>query len=432
MTQHKTTASMLRGTPYWMEDTVYPPTSEHLSGSADLLIIGAGYTGLSAAIEARRLGLSVTVVDRELMGAGCSSRNGGQVSDGMKPSLGKLSRRLGAEIADRIYRDAYDAVEYLRGLVCDPDLDVGYQPSGRFQGAHSEKQFRLLSEFVERSAAQSPYRYSVIQRRDQRSEIGSDRYFGGIVNHDLFAVHPGKLHAALLSRALRGGVTVVEQADALSIEKRSVGFSTKTSKGSVASRHVLVATNGYTSPVFPWGRRRIIPIGTYMLATRELTPEQQTTLMPNGRNIVDSRKVVVYYRYSPDRKRLLFGGRAALSEVSPQACLPQLHGMMTDIFPQLEGIGVTHNWYGKVGYTFDHMAHIGCREGIHFALGYCGSGIATSAYYGNRIARQVAGVNEPAPAIYNLPFKTAPLYRGTPWFLAPSIIYYQMIDTYFS
>lgn len=426
-----TTGSTIATAPYWWKDISYPTCAARPPASTDLLIIGSGYTGLSAAIEAMRLGMAVTIIDQGAMGAGGSSRNGGQVSDGMKPSLEKLSRRLGAEIADRIYRDAYDSVHHLRRLIRENNLDVDYQPCGRFLGAHSEKQFRIISEFVERSAAHSPYRFSVIRARDQKSEIDTNRYFGGVVNHDLFAVHPAKLHHALLSQALAMGATVVEHCRALSIKKHGLGFRTDTSEGTVASHHTLVASNGYTSSVFPWGRRRIIPIGTYMLATDELTPEQQDTLIPNGRNVIDSKKIVVYFRYSPDRKRLLFGGRAALSEASPQACLPRLYGMMTDIFPQLDGIGVTHNWHGMVGYTFDHMPHIGCQDGIHFALGYCGSGIAMSNYYGHRIARQIAGLQEPAPAIYNLPFKTAPLYTGTPWFLAPSIIYYQMMDTYF-
>jgi len=201
-----------------------------------------------------------------------------------------------------------------------------------------------------------------------------------------------------------------------------------TPKGRIAARDVLVATNGYTGPLTPWLRRRVIPIGSYIIATEELPEATVERLFPSGRHITDSRKVVYYYRASPDRRRILFGGRVSLSETDPRASGPKLLADMVRIFPDLAGTRIARSWMGFVAYSFDELAHVGRHEGLWYAMGYCGSGVGMASYLGMRIGQQIVGLKEGATAFDGLGFQTRPFYTGNPWFLAPSILYYRWRD----
>ncbi|WP_104018392.1 NAD(P)/FAD-dependent oxidoreductase [Roseovarius nitratireducens] len=421
----------IKTTPFWWEDTRFPETASALPARADLVIVGAGFTGLSAALEAAKSGMSVAVLEKGAIGDGASSRNGGQISDGMKWSRTQLVKRLGAEVVDRLYDDAANALVFAERLASELGVPESHQKNGRFCGAHSQKQFDYLRRQADETARAGRTNLTIIEKDRVHEEVGSDRYFGGLVETDFASLHPAKLLSALVRACLNAGVRIVAQCPAEAIAREGQGFQTQTRQGVVASKHVLVATNGYTDKVFPWARRRIIPIASHMLATQELPEPLQIALIPNRRNVVDTRKVVVYYRYSPDGKRLLFGGRAALFRADPARCASRLRSMMLDIYPQLADIGFTHFWSGFVGFTFDRMPHLGCHDGIHFCMGYSGSGVANSLYYGHLIGRRIAGQSVRI-ALENLPFPTVPLYNGIPWFLGPTVMYYQARDRFIS
>jgi glycine/D-amino acid oxidase-like deaminating enzyme len=191
---------------------------------------------------------------------------------------------------------------------------------------------------------------------------------------------------------------------------------------------VLVATNGYTGTLTPWLRRRVIPIGSYIIATEPLAPALVARLLPTDRVVTDSRRVVYYYRSSPDRSRILFGGRVSLAETDPRITAPRLHHELTNIFPDLANVRVSHSWAGFVAYTFDTMAHKGTHDGVDYALGYCGSGVALSGYLGMRCGQRVVGLAEGRTAFDDLPFPTRPFYSGNPWFLAPTLGFYRWLD----
>jgi glycine/D-amino acid oxidase-like deaminating enzyme len=172
----------------------------------------------------------------------------------------------------------------------------------------------------------------------------------------------------------------------------------------------------------------VIPIGSYQIATEPLGVERMRALIPRGRNMSDSRRVVVYYRPSPDGERLIFGGRAALAEQNPLACVPRLRQMMDRIFPQLTSVRVTHAWVGWVADTFDTLPHLGRHEGMYYCMGYCGQGVPMAPYFGKRIAQQMLGLKEGRTALDGLEFPSRPYYFGKPWFLAPSVFAYRLID----
>jgi glycine/D-amino acid oxidase-like deaminating enzyme len=419
---------MISVTPLWMQDAeLPPPSSPPLPSRVDVLIVGAGYTGLSAARETAAAGRSTLVLDAGAMGAGCSSRNGGQVAYSIKPSFNTLKAKFGADLAFGICREGLEAVAYLRSLAAQ-QLDCDWRENGCFFGAHTPRHFVQMARDAENQPRGLEQRISVVSKADQHGEIASDFYHGGCVYHDDASVDPSRLLLALLRRALDAGAVVVERCAVGAIKSAREGFEVLTPRGVVRARQILLATNGYSGPLSPWHRRRVIPIGSYQIATEPLGADRVRALIPHGRNIVDSRRVVVYFRPSADGERIIFGGRAALAETDPLACEPRLRQMLARIFPQMKTVRVSHAWVGWVAYTFDTLPHLGQHDGMYYCMGYCGQGVPLAPYFGRRIGQQMLGLGEGGTALDGLPFPSRPYYHGNPWFLAPSVFAYRLLD----
>ena len=266
-------------------------------------------------------------------------------------------------------------------------------------------------------------------RAEQHSELGSEIYHGGVVYPSHASVDPGRYHQGLLERVRAAGADIIAHCPVTAIESTNGGFRIRTLRGVVIARDVVIATNGYTGGLTPWLQRRVIPIGSYMIATEPIEPSLMDRLIPKNRIVSDTRKVVYYYRASPDRRRILFGGRVSLNETDPRASGPKLRADMVQIFPELASTKISHSWCGFIAYTFDELMHVGRHEGMYYAMGYCGAGVGTASYFGMRIGQQVLGRAEGKTALDGLKFETRPLYYGNPWFLAPSILYYRWRDT---
>jgi glycine/D-amino acid oxidase-like deaminating enzyme len=423
-------ASGYKNEPYWWEAAPRPQLAQvSLPKQVDVLVIGSGYTGLSAATETARAGRSTLVIDAESAGWGCSSRNGGQVSTSIKPGFDALAGRHNEQLAFGIRREGLEALDYIAGLIEGEGMVCDWSRTGRFHAAHNPKQFEALAKLPQSQTKGLDVPMEVVTRAEQRREIGSDAYYGGIVYPRHAALHPGKFHLALLARAQAAGASIVDHCPALAIERQSNGFLVRTAKGDIQARDVVVATNGYTGPFAPWQRRHVIPIGSYIIATEELDPQLAHELAPTNRMMSDTRRVVFYYRLSPDKRRMIFGGRVAYTENNPQVSAPRLHDWMSQLFPQLKESKVTHSWMGFVAYTFDTLPHIGKQDGLYYAMGYCGSGVSLATYFGMKIGLQVLGKAEGKSPLDNVPFQTRPLYSGNPWFLAPSVWWYRLLDT---
>ncbi len=415
---------------YWWETAPRPERrASSLPRKVDVLVIGSGYTGLMAARETARAGRSTLVLDAQAAGFGCSSRNGGQVSTSIKPSFGELSGKHNEQIAHGVRREGISALDYIGHLIGSEKLDCDWEVSGRFHAAHNPKQYDALARDLAAQPKDLASHYFMVPKAEQAKEIDSPFYHGGAVYPAHAALHPGKYHLELLRIAEKAGAQVVAYCPVTGLEKDSNGITATTVLGRVSARDVIVATNGYTGPLTPWHRRRIIPIGSYIIATEELPRAVTNRLLPNSRMVSDTRKLVFYYRLSPDRRRILFGGRVAYRENDPKVSAPRLHYWMSLIFPETKIMKVTHSWMGYVAYTFDTLPHIGRHDGLWYAMGYCGSGVSLATYFGMKIGQQVLGKAEGKSPLDNAPFQTRPLYDGNPWFLAPSILYYRIKDS---
>jgi len=417
--------------PYWWDLTPITPLEDRLlPDKTDVLVIGSGYTGLHCALQTALAGRQTTVIDAEDAGWGCSTRNGGQISGEIKPGYDELSRRYGNADALALIREARTALDWLGEFVSDQGLDCDYRQCGRYLAAHNPRQFRKLVAQARQQIPGLEQNLRIVEKRDQSSEIDSDYYHGGLVIKRHCGLDPAKYHQELLRLAQDNGSQVIGHCAALGVERDSDGFKIQTSRGIIRARDLVVATNGYTGTVTPWQRRRIIPIGSYMLATEPMSLERADRLMPSSRVFSDTRRIVVYFRRSPDGRRLLFGGRVSVFESDPVRSLPALRQEMLRIFPQLEDVKISHGWMGFVGYTFDTLPHLGVQDGIHYAMGYCGSGICLASYFGNRIGLQLLGKAEGKSAFDQPRFQTRPLYSGKPWFLASAVRYYQLLDRF--
>jgi len=416
-------------TPYWWDRSPRPELAEvALPASVDVVVVGSGYTGLSAALAVARAGRSTLVFDAEDAGWGCSTRNGGQISTSIKPDYGTLARRHGGEAAFAIIREGQNALAWIGDFIAEEGIDCDFQVPGRFHAAHSPRHYERLARVIASQPEGLAVPAHAVPRGDQRREIGSDAYFGGVVFEKHACLDPGRFHQGLLEQVLGAGASVMPHCPVTGIENNGTSHTLVTARGSVHAREVIVATNGYTGRLSPWQRRRVVSIGSYMIATEPLTTEVMDRVMPTDRIVSDTRRVVYYYRPSPDRTRILFGGRVTSGETDALRSGALLQRDLVRLFPELSGTRVSHSWMGFVAYTFDTLAHLGCHQGVHYAMGYCGSGVSMAAYLGTRVGQKVLGLAEGRTALDDVAFQTRPLYSGRPWFLAAPVAFYRCCD----
>jgi glycine/D-amino acid oxidase-like deaminating enzyme len=423
-----------KASPYWWE--AWRPDADgsaDLPARADVAIVGAGYGGLATALELRRAGTAVVLIEADEFGSGASSRNGGAVSGGINLGKGLSGRRSAdqdevAREAAAMRRDAADSLLLLEEIIAREGIECCYERKGRFVGAYTPRHYDDLAgklDALNRDADGDAY---MLTRARQHEEIASDFYYGGMVVRRSGKLHPVLYCKGLLDACRSHGVILCARTRVTRIARRPGGFLVRTDRGEVAAREVVIATNGYTGDATPALKRRVLPVASHIIATEELAPELAASLIPNGRTISDTPRVLTYYRMSPDGRRVLFGGRARFTQVGPQVSVPALHRMMTRRFPQLAHVRVTHAWTGNVAFTFDFLPHMGRDDGMHYLLGCNGSGVAMMTYLGTQTARKILGGANRVSALDEREFPTVPLYNGNPWFLPLVGGYYRLRD----
>ncbi len=416
---------MRLGRCLWSEQIPRAPRpATPLPDSADVVVVGAGYTGLSAARALGRHGAAVVVLEREQVGWGASGRNGGFVLPGFKPGVAELVRRVGREEAGALFARSLEAVRFLEALVAEERIACDYVRCGAVTLADRPSHLTELERERQALLEVAGHETRLLDRTDVRSEIGSARFHGGLLDPAAGSVHPAKYCAGLARAAERAGAVLVEHVAVLGIRRAATGFEVTTSRGLVRGREVLVATNGYTGAPFNRLRRRVVPIGSHIVATAPLDPGLAAKLIPRGRVLSDTRHLLHYFRLSPDG-RMVFGGRASFTPVGTARCARLLGKAMREVFPELASMPVDFAWSGNVCFTLDRMPHAGRLDGLHYAMGYCGHGVAYSTWLGARMGVRLAGGPE-APA--NGRLKAIPLYGGRPWFLPFVGGYYRIRD----
>jgi glycine/D-amino acid oxidase-like deaminating enzyme len=422
-----------RAQPYWWDAAAPGPAVHSVPEEAEVAIVGGGFTGLSAALTLRRHGVSAVVLDAERIGWGASSRNGGAVVGGAKLVPPRLERRIGAERAKPIKQAGADSLPFIEALIRDEGIDCDYVRVGRYSAASTRQHFTAMAAQTEALAKPSGDAVWTVPRTRQREELGSDLYHGGMVMAAAGSIHPAKYARGLAQATSRAGAALVDATRVLGIRPEGSGFQLETSKGAMRAAAVLVATNGYSygergRSALPWLARRLVPVASYIIATEPMEPARVAALFPHRRVCTETRRVMHYFRPSPDGTRVLWGGRASFRPVTAEHAAPRLHAAMIDALPELRGIRVSHAWTGNVAFTFDGLPHLGQQDGIHYAAGYQGAGVAMASWLGHQAGLKIAGRTNRPFALDGLDFPTVPGYRGHPWFLPLVGGWYRLLD----
>jgi glycine/D-amino acid oxidase-like deaminating enzyme len=406
-----------------------------LPGSIDVAVMGAGFTGLSAARMLAKKGARVAVLEAETIGWGASSRNGGMVLTGLKLGVNKLISMYGRERTQRMYAVSLASIDCVEQVICEEHIDCDFSRCGHLEVACKQKHFDDYGRQVEIIARECNHQLRIVPRHELETEIGSCIYYGGMVDEVSAGLNPARYVAGLAQAAIRAGAQILEntRVERVAREPRqgTPGWRLTTSRGPLWARDVLVGTSGYTGAATPALRKKIIPIGSYIITTEVLPEPLARELSPRNRMIYDSKNYLYYYRLTPDR-RMLFGGRAAFfpeTESSIRQSAEILRRGMIDVYPQLRDTKVDYVWGGTLDFAFDIMPHAGQMDGIYYALGYAGHGVAMATWQGQKMAEMIAGEKPDNPFV-GVPFPGAPLglYNSRPWFLPFAGMYYKLLD----
>jgi glycine/D-amino acid oxidase-like deaminating enzyme len=405
--------------PYWWRNAPRPAVAPPpLPAASDVAIVGSGITGLVAALHLARAGRRVSVLEAGVAGEGASSRNAGYVGRTLKHTFGDIVRSEGLERAIAVYREMRQAFDSVLEMVASEKIDCDLKQQGRFIMAATPAQYDGLARELDLRRRHLGEDFSMCSKAEQSAEINTGRYFGGAVIPDHAGLHPGKYHLGLLTAAERQGAVIFPGTPVASIGRDGGDFTLVTPRGSLKARQVLVATNGYSGGAFPWLRRRLIPFDAYMIATEPLDAQRVAGLLPGERTFVDWNFNVDFVRRAPDDpRRIVFGGLSGARNQDLAVMAARLRQRLARIFPGLAAVGIDNVWTGRCAGSFDLYPHIGCREGIHYAVGYCFAGLPMGTWFGRKVAERILGAKS-APSVFaDRPFGTVPLYRGNAWFL---------------
>jgi glycine/D-amino acid oxidase-like deaminating enzyme len=422
---------------YWLETVPdrAPGTSEALPDSVDVAIVGGGFCGLSAARALAKRGVRVTVLEAEELGWGASCRNGGMVLTGMKLPVPALIARYGREATQRMYAASLESIDLVEQIVKEEAIECTFSRCGHLEVACKASHFAAYSDAAAQIKREFNHQLRIVPKSELRKEIGSEIYYGGMVDETSASVNPAQYVTGLALAAQRAGAELHDHTTVVDVKAETVNasrhFRVFTSRGSLLAQEVILASGAYTTSATPALRKKVIPIGSYIIVTEILPADLASELVPRNRMIYDSKHFLYYYRLTPDN-RMLFGGRAAFfpeSENTVRKSAELLRQGMIEVYPQLRQAKVEFVWGGTLDFAFDVMPHSGKLDGMYFAVGFAGHGVAAAAWMGAKIAGAICGDADDNP-FSGIPFANAPigLRSGNTWALPLAGIYYRVLD----
>ena len=420
----------MKQVPFWVDDFPRPTgLTGELPTETDYLVIGSGFTGLSAALRLAEAGKTVTIVDAGEIAGGASCMNGGMVSPDVKAGINTVHALYGPKIAAEMWAATVRSIDIVKEIDSRPGVDALIHDGGMAalgKGAKALKTFdREVTWYKERFAIE----WEVVDARDIHRIVGGDHWNVALYEPEGFGVHPARLVFGLARVVHDAGVRLVDRCRAISMEKTAAGLRVTTEQGVIAAGDVILATNGYTTrePSKELARL-IVPVGSYIRGTEPLGAERAETIFPGGAMTYTRKRLLNYMRRTPD-DRILIGGRRNLhTNLDLPESAEDLHKSLLTFWPMLEDVEITHVWGGQLGVPFDLIPHIGRIDGAWYAIGYGGHGVGLSLQLGYELAGTLLG--EDPPSIFSrVPHDGRFYYAGRqPWFLTPASVLYRTLD----
>ncbi len=425
---------MTQFTPYWWQDQPQYRNTEMPPAKADCIIVGAGFTGLSAALTLAQAGRQVVVLDSEAIGFGASTRNGGMLGSGHKVSVADAKKHYGSTIAAQLHSEANASLAFTKSLIIDNNIDCSLQACGRLRTAWTPQNFTAMARANATLQTIEPFAARMVKPEEMPQRIKTLLYFGGLLYESHASVHPRKLHYGLLQLALKAGVKVFGEQPVVAVSAKLDGFcisvySRETQYQEIHCQQVLMATNGYTqAKVSSFLAKRVMPVPSFIIVTEKLGSNLVQSLLPGGHCMVETRQRFCYYRATPCGTRIMLGSRAALHAITPQQALPILRAKLTEIFPSLKNTNISHCWTGFTGFSFSKLPNIGCHDGIYHALGYCGNGVAMEPYLGHKAALKMLNPQQQHSVFEQTLLQKRVFHHGSPWYMPAASAWYRARD----
>lgn len=424
---------MLKQRIFW-HDTVDMPSDENpspLPDRVEVAVIGGGYTGLSAARTLAKRNINVAVLEAEAIGWGASSRNGGMALTGLKLPMQTVIKKYGRELAKRLFQCSLDSIDTVEQIVREENIDCGFARTGHLLAANKPKHFDALKGEVDFMAKEFNHDVRLVPPSEMQNEIGSRVYHGALVDEVSAGLNPAQFVAGLARAAENAGATLHARARVNRLERRGTRFVIETERGAIEAESVFVATAGYTGQATKSLQKKLIPIGSFIIATEKLPDELTRELSPKNRMIFDYKHYLNYFRLWDGR--MIFGGRAAFfpeNENTIARSAEILRREMVTVYPQLSDAKVEYVWGGTLDFAFDMMTHVGKEAGMFYALGYAGHGVAMGTYLGKTVAEAMLVGNIREHPFAQFPFPSDPLglYDGRPWFLPFAGMWHKILD----
>ncbi|KJX86869.1 D-amino acid dehydrogenase small subunit [Agrobacterium tumefaciens] len=402
-----------------------------VEGHYDVAVIGGGFTGLGAARQLAKAGARVVVLEGQRVGWGASGRNGGHLNNGLAHSYLSAKAELGKERAIALYQALDACIDTLESLIAEEKIDCNFRRAGKLKMASKPQHFEGLARNFEAVHAEADPDTALLSEADLKAEIGSP-FYGAMLSKKSAMMHMGRYVAGLAEAASRHGAVIFENAAVTKHTQNGKLHDLETTRGKVTADNVLVATGAYTPSGFSYFRRRIIAVGSFIIATRPLTDAEIKASVPGNRTYVNSMNIGNYFRLAPDN-RLIFGGRARFSATSDQRSDAKSGEILKDalhrIFPQLAHVPIDYCWGGLVDMTKDRYPRAGFHDGVWYAMGYSGHGAQLSTHLGMIMADTIMGRPDTNP-LKGLDWPAVPGHFGKPWFLPLVGLYYKMLDKY--
>ncbi|MEM8686747.1 MAG: FAD-binding oxidoreductase [Pseudomonadota bacterium] len=406
------------------------PAYEHpkLQGdhTCDVCVIGAGYTGLSAALELAERGYDVIVLEADVVGWGASGRNGGQICTGVSCGMEKIEKVAGREAAQKVFDISEEAKSLISSRVktheIECDLKWGYLHATENAGEADELRHEI--EYMEGYGQTDA---TFLDKTALEERLGSTRYHAGVREESAGHLHPLNYCLGLADAATKAGAKIFEHSPALELDT-GANPSAETELGSVKAKFMVVGGNAYLGKLVKPLYQRLMPCGSFILATEPLGENRARALIAGDEAVSNTNFIVDYYRFSADH-RMLFGGRCSYSTLEPKDLAAFMRPRMTNVFPQLADAKIDYAWGGYIGITMNRIPHVGrIGEKVYFAQGYSGQGVALSGMCGKLLAEAIAGQAERFDVMAQFkhqPFPGGPLRTPA---LVLGMLYYRLRD----